>query len=283
MLSSDVENQVKEAIEAAGSVQKPKLLDDMLITYSYDSLPAARALYISLISSGARVALASHTEASTLIIPYRDVGEVVVMSVSSKDSRAIRVAEEAAMMGTLTYFVAPPMDETLEARLSRHDNLERLVVSPRAPLLTMMAAATLWSSDLKGPRGTRLRAEVADINNSITWVLSRYGKEIGEASRLSNFTALYGPSLAPGSLYLCRVCADRCRDTISMDEPDRLSKVGDALVQMISTVEEHDYMDVELEIRLRRLSRVKLEFNVDPITANLYAAIAASLIGGRTA
>ncbi|MGC9111825.1 hypothetical protein [Acidilobus sp.] len=281
MQYSEIEPQVRSSIEAAKRLLRPKIVDGTLLISSHSAIPAAKSLYISMLSSGLDITLAGPTEASTLIMPYRDVNEVLVFSLGPKDSRAVRAAEEAALMGITTYFIAPQLDDVLEAMLSRHEEISRIMLPPQAPLLTMIVASSLWSSEMKGPRGDRLKAEAADVGSSFSWVSEKYGQQAEEASRFQRFAAVYGPIMEPSARYLCSVAAERCEAMLLLDEVTSFSRITVPVVEVISSVEEHDYKDVELSMKLANLKIVKLLFNVDPVTANLYASIVAALIGGK--
>jgi len=131
--SSETRSRILKALSAARSLPRPELPNDVLIVSSPDAVAAAKVLYVGLLSAGSRASLVGPTEASVLIMPYREFPKVIIYALSQKDNRAVRAAEEAAILGSDVYFVAPPIHEVLEARISRYENVRRVEVPPRPP------------------------------------------------------------------------------------------------------------------------------------------------------
>jgi len=126
--SSETRSRILKALSAARSLPRPELPNDVLIVSSPEA--AAKVLYVGLLSAGSRASLVGPTEASVLIMPYREFPKVIIYALSQKDNRAVRAAEEAAILGSDVYFVAPPIHEVLEARISRYENVRRVEVPP---------------------------------------------------------------------------------------------------------------------------------------------------------
>ncbi len=284
MLSSELKDKVAAAISSARSLPRPKVVDGTLIISSLSAMPSARLLYNAVATLGMQATLAGPTEASVLLMPYRDFNSVIVFALAPRDSRSLRAAEEAAMMGMETYFVSPRMDESIEQRLKLHDNISRITVPGEAPLLTMMAASALWAPLPSSSRGERLRGELGSLDSALEWVSGRYADAIASASRLESYDVAYTSATQPGALYLCRV-SNRCAAAYIIDEvSEAYSKLSaQGIVLLTTTAEDHDYRDVELMLSMRRANVIKIELNVDPVTAGLYAAFVAVALGGGLA
>ncbi|MGC9072392.1 MAG: hypothetical protein ACP5HK_06875 [Acidilobus sp.] len=278
MLSSeDVQLAIRKALSQARVLPKPDLSGDLVIISSSDALPAARVLYVGVVSSGARAILLGPTEASVLLMPYREVPKVVVYALSPWDSRAVRATEEAILLGSDVYLVSPSMHEALEVRLTRHRELKRVEVSGSPPLMTMILASALWSPRPLGSRGGRLESELKALDGAPQWILEKFSREAAEVSSLREFTAYYTPAVEPGARYLC-AASSSCSGSFPLEELGRHREA--AAVLMETTSESHDYSDVELALG-SRIKAVKVLINTDPITAGVYSALFGALAAGK--
>jgi len=276
--SSETRSRILKALSAARSLPRPELPNDVLIVSSPDAVAAAKVLYVGLLSAGSRASLVGPTEASVLIMPYREFPKVVIYALSHKDNRAVRAVEEAAILGSDVYFVAPPIHEVLEARISRYENVRRVEVPPEAPLMTMIFASVIWSPKPLGTRASRVQAELEALDGAVEWAEESYRDLIAEVSALQGFSAFYTPSVEPGARYLCQA-SGACHGALPLEELQRLS--GDVAVMMETTAESHDYMDLELLAGSRGLRLIKVLFNTDPLTAGVYSALFGALASGK--
>ncbi|MGC9210098.1 MAG: hypothetical protein ACP5FT_02380 [Acidilobus sp.] len=278
MLSSeDFRRETLRAIEQARALPRPELGNDFLIISSYEALPAARVLYVGALSAGARAALLHPTEASVLLMPYRETPKVIVYALSSKDGRAVRAAEEAALLGAEVYFVSPRLHESLESRLTRYEGLKRVEVPGAAPLMTMVIASALWSPRPQGSRGPRLESELRAVDDAPKWILENFSSQAAEVSSLSEFAAFYTPSVEAGARYLCGASSS-CEGAFPLDGLG--ARRFKAAVILETTSEAHDYRDVEMSVG-PGIKAVRVLINTDPITAGLYSVMFGALAAGR--
>ncbi len=276
--SDEVLKVLSRSLSDARSLPRLSLSGDLLIVSSQEASAAARILYVGALSSGARAVLTGATEASVLLMPYREVGRVVAYAVSPRDSRVVRAVEEALMLGSETYLVAPRLHEALEARLSRHEGLMRVEVPASTPLMTMIFASAIWSPRPMGARASRIEAELQTLEEAPQWVLQTFSGQVSEVASLVSFSAFYTPAAEPGARYLC-LASDRCESARPLDELSRFK--GEAAVLMETTSEAHDYGDLEVGAAARGLRTVRVIINTDPITAGVYSAIFGALAAGR--
>ncbi len=261
-----------KSINDAASLPKIELAGDVLVISSGGAEIAADVLYVSALSAGLKVLRASPTEASVLVMPYRDFDRVIVFALDPKDSRAVRAATESALMGYNTVVVAPPLHETLESRLGM-SNVQRVVVKSDSPLTTMSVASLLWAPKGNEARYKRLSGEVADIRTVPKWLEDNYRPQAEELVAAKSLSVYYTPSLRAGAMYLCR--ARRCLAApLDALEPMQGSELT---LLLATTAEEHDYKDIELRLASSGIRQVKVLFNTDPVTASAYSVFFAAL------
>ncbi len=269
---------IARSLSDARSLPRPDFSGELVIIAPPEAAAAAKVLYVGALSSGARAVLAGPTEASVLLMPYREVPRMIAYAVSPRDSRVVRAVEEAAMLGSEVYLVAPRLHEALEARLSRRDGVTRVEVPGDAPLMTMIFASALWSPRPMGARASRVEVELKELDGAAQWVLQTYSREASEVASLERYSAFYTPAAEPGARYLC-LAAERCSHAAPLEELPRYR--GEAAVIMETTAESHDYGDVEVGAAARGVRLVKLVVNTDPVTAGVYSAIFSALASGR--
>lgn len=276
--SDELLKALSRSLSEARSLPRPDLSGDLLIISSQDAAPAARVLYVGALSSGARAVITGATEASVLLMPYREVNRVVAYALSPRDSRVVRAVEEALVLGSEVYLIAPPLHEALEERLSRREGLRRIEVPTSAPLMTMIFASALWSPRPMGARSSRVEAELQALDEAPQWVLQTFSRQATEVANLTGFSAFYTPAAEPGARYLC-LASDRCDCARPLDELARFR--GGTAVLIETTSESHDYGDVEIGAAARGARIVKVVINTDPITAGVYSAIFGAIATGR--
>ncbi|MEM1927886.1 MAG: hypothetical protein QXS85_04040 [Acidilobaceae archaeon] len=247
--------------------------DGTVIAYTRGAEPPASILYISSLHAGLDVALASATELSLHIVPYRELRSAVIFSYKQRDSRAVSSAIASSIMGAKTVLVSPTMPEAYEEKLRIH-GVERVAVDSPSPLLAMSVAAALWSPRMMGAREERVRAELRALDTALDWVLEKYSF----VAERGYETAVYSPATAAGAYYYCastRSCAPLPLDALEDYVP------RGRLLAMLTTLERREYEE-SLRAAKSKTEVDVVEFNVDPVTASLYSVLVA-LVAARRA
>lgn len=276
MLSySEIDKKYQAALDRARGLPKPGLGRDSIIVATYDSMPAARILYMGCLHAGLPCTLAEPTLASVSITPYRETGSVVAFTSNPKSLRIVNLAEAASILGLDVWVVAPSLHPAVRERLESAG--AEIILTGDPGLLTMSIAATLWVPKLMGAREARFRAELEELGSALEWLAG--GAVQGYMEMRSEGLSkppLYTPIAAPGAFYHC--VALRCGVPIPL-EAAALSGYQGSIVYA-SSVEIHDYRDI-LSSPGRVSRRLLIQIGSDPVTAGLYSVLAAALVTGR--
>lgn len=270
--SSDLDNILLDAFKEAGGLPKVDLDGEVLITYTWRAKPAALTLYFSLIHSGRKPFLAHSALASVHIIPYRDVYRIIAFTAEEKDARTVNLAMASSSLGIETVVVGPRMHPAIEETLDSLGS-ERIVVSGRSPLLTMMAASLYWRPRLMGAREERVSSEISHIESAVDWVRDRYNKEITAISRDSFDEVYHTPSIEAGAIYHSFLAGSRVYplDNLAIARGPR------KILVFVAGVDEHNYKDILLASSLKGVKLLKVLIDTDPVTLNIYSAMLSAL------
>ncbi len=276
MLSySEIERKYREALDRARRLSKPRLGRDTIVAATYDSMPAARILYMGCLHAGLPCTLAEPTLASVSIAPYRETGSVVAFTSNPKSLRIVNLAEAASLLGLEVSVVAPSLHPAVRERLESVG--AEIILAGDPGLLTMSIAATLWVPKLMGAREARFRAELEELGSALEWLAGGAARSYMEMRGESlSKPPLYTPIAAPGAYYHC--VALRCGVPIPL-EAAALSGYQGSIIYA-SSVEIHDYRDI-LSTPGRITRRLLIQIGSDPVTAGLYSVLAAALVTGR--
>ncbi|MCC6061303.1 MAG: hypothetical protein LM578_07240 [Desulfurococcaceae archaeon] len=265
----DVERYYLEALREAEELPQIHVGEGTLIAFSRGAEPPAYTLYIATLHAGLKTRIASATEASVHLLPYKDQDRMVLFTLNPKDTRALNTVITAALLNVKVTLVTPPLHEAYEERVRMHD-VEVVGIASKHPLLTMTIASLRWTPKLMGFREERVRGEISNLRDALKWIHETYKDTVESGARYE--IAAYTPSTRPGAYYYCR--ATGCHEPLPLEAVAELPR-GAKILGLLTTTEEHAYKDLLLLARTQGIQLDTVTFNTDPVTATLYSTLLA--------
>lgn len=272
MLLSEIEEYYLSSLREATRLPSAFVGEGALIVYARGGEPPAYTLYIATLHAGLKSRVASAVEASTHILPYRDVDRMILFTLNPRDSRALNTVITASLLGVKTTLVSPPLHEAHEEKIRMYD-VEIIKVDSKYPLLTMTIAALHWTPKLMGFREGRIRGEISSLQGALRWVYENYVDVVERGDQYD--MVAYTPSTRPGAYYYAR--AKGIPEPLPLEALNELPRDMRVLA-MMTTTEEHSYRDLILSAKTQGVTLELVTMNTDPITATLYSMLLALLI-----
>ncbi len=274
----DIKKDFLKSLEIARSLPKPNISRDPVIVYSGGAKPAALELYITLLHAGKMATISPASLAGTSILPYRETGSVIVYTLDERDSRAVNVLMASSSLGLESYLIAPRMHPAIEELVDSIGS-NRIEVPSENKLTIMMLASLYWRPKLLGAREERVSSEINQLPSAVEWIIEKYRVEINRIMNEGPSEAYYTPLMEAAGLYYSHITRVNAYEL----EEAKTRKITSPPVILVSSIEEHNYKDILLNIKLKGIKPIQLSLNTDPVTVNIYATLIFALASGRLA
>ncbi len=285
MPSSNGENSLSdtliEVLKLAIEIPEPHFNKIDMVVYSINTYPPAHQFYLSASHSGINIHMTDPIQASLHILPYKeDVKGIVAFVAESRDNYIINLAQASYSLNVPLRLYGPPMHPAYEEKLDELD-VDRIVIEYKAPIFLMTLASLFWLlKRLPEARKSRLSKEMEIFMESASWLRERYNTELLSVKSRKFEYVIASFSTLSGAHYLRTIAKKlgmNIPNLLKLDEIDFVKKGSSILVYM-TTTEERNYPNIRLLSQLKELSPIIVNFNTDPLTANIYSMLFSAMI-----